>query len=151
MGVGGGGQVVELLLSHKANVTAADAAGLTAFEATRLAGEGLCASVIWDRMGRPGGRLEVPPRPPTRSERDLAYLEELWAEYCRHRDEPFLPGCRRCDGPEAYLKALRRVRGLEDPARRPDDEFVVRKGVRVYLRDAPGLRARLLKDGRADG
>ena len=58
----------------------------------------------------------------------------------------------RCDGIDGYLAALRRLRGLEEPVRRPEDEFVVRKGVRVYLRDRPGLRARAaLKDGRADG
>ena len=48
----------------------------TAMEYARLAGEGLCASVLWNKMGLPLGKLEVPPRPKTMQEEEDEFLEK---------------------------------------------------------------------------
>lgn len=57
----------------------------TALERARTMGEGLCTSLLWERMGRPGGKIEVLPRPKTRQELDEEFLEELWQTYKAHR------------------------------------------------------------------
>ncbi len=53
-----------------------DNEGRTAFEASRLQGHGLCATVLWEKMGRPGGRLDVPPPPKTQQQLDEEFAEE---------------------------------------------------------------------------
>lgn len=39
-----------------------DSQNRTALERARIAGEGLCTSVLWEKMGRPGGSIDVLPR-----------------------------------------------------------------------------------------
>ena len=141
--------VVETLLRHRGiDLALLDDDNRTAFEATRLAGEGVCASVIWDRLGRPGKRLDVPPKPKTRMEQDMEFLKLLWDTYCEYRTEPFLPGLKRCAEPEEFSAALRSLQGVEETPVKPEDDFVIRKGVRVYLKDNPSLQ-KAIKD-RAD-
>mmetsp|Transcript_15560 Transcript_15560/g.32006 ORF Transcript_15560/g.32006 Transcript_15560/m.32006 type:complete len:100 (+) Transcript_15560:1-300(+) len=94
-------------------------------------------------MGRPGGKLDVPPRPKTQEEQDEEFAKELWEIYCAHRTEACLPGVQPwCDIKE-WLKAKRRLNGEEIKELNPEDDFVVRKGVRVYLKDKPQLRPAL--------
>jgi len=135
---------VETLVSNaEIDLNIYDTQGRSAFEAARVSGHGLCATVLWEKMGRPGGKLDVPPRPKSRQELDEEFARELWDTYCAHRNEPCLPGVKPCSDIKEWLKAKRRLNGEVDRVQNPEDDFVVRKGVRVYLKDKPGLRPAL--------
>ncbi len=74
---------------------------------------------------------------------DVAGVGRLWKTYCEHRTETCLPGVKACSDIKDWLKAKRKLNGEEDREDNPEDDFVVRKGVRVYLKDKPQLRPAL--------
>eukprot|EP00960_Hanusia_phi_P052608 761550-Hanusia_phi.AAC.8 len=60
-------------------------------------------------------------------------LCRFWKSYCDHRTEPSLPGVKKCCTIDEWLDAINRVQGYEEPPVKPEDNFVIRKGLRVYL------------------
>ena len=113
-----------------------NAFNLTALDAATYAAEGLCATALWRKMGKPGGRLSLPKKPLNESEEDEVFLQTLWDTYCEHRTEAHLPGVKKCDDIVEQMKAIKKLNGMPDGEVKPEDDFVVRKGIRVYLKDS---------------
>ena len=44
-------------------------------------------AVLWRKMGKPGRRLEIEPKPLTRDEEDEVFCQQLWDKYCEYRTE----------------------------------------------------------------
>lgn len=128
-----------------------NAGNMTALDAATVAGEGLCATVLWRKMGKPGRRLSIPLRPKTEDEEEDDFCQLLWETYCEHRTEAHLPGVKKCDDIVDQLKAIKKINGMAEAPLKPEDDFVIRKGVRVYLKDSDKRkRRRLLMYDRGD-